>query len=65
MNEKAEEFGDEKLVEIITTNRRDSAELLIEKILLAANIHSGSQPQNDDITLIILKRDEAGSTQIR
>jgi len=56
MNNRMEEFGDEKLLEIVQSNNSDSANELIEKIIAAVNLHFGDAPQNDDMTIIILKR---------
>ena len=56
MNERQEEFGDEKLQEIVQHNSGDSARELIDKIIAAANLHFGNASQNDDMTIIIIKR---------
>ena len=56
MNEQMEEFGDEKLLEIVQRYRDYSADALIEKIIAALNLHFGSVPQNDDMTMILLLR---------
>ena len=56
MNERKEEFGEKRLQEIIQHNSDDSASEIIEKIIAAANLHFGNAPQNDDMTIIIIKR---------
>ncbi len=56
MNERKEEFGDEKLQEIIEHNSGNSARELIDRIIAAANLHFGNASQNDDMTIIIIKR---------
>jgi PAS domain S-box-containing protein len=56
MNDRLEEFGDEKLREIVQRDNGDSATELIEKISAAVNLHFGDASQNDDMTIIILKR---------
>ncbi|MFQ5631468.1 MAG: PAS domain S-box protein [bacterium] len=56
MNERMEEFGDEKLQEIVQQNGADSASFSIEKIIDAAHLHFGDAPQNDDMTIVIVKR---------
>jgi sigma-B regulation protein RsbU (phosphoserine phosphatase) len=56
MNDQMEEFGDEKLQEIVQLDKGDSATDLIENIIMAVNLHFGDASQNDDMTLIILKR---------
>ena len=56
MNEQKEEFGDEKLQQIVQRNRDGSAEALIKKIIAVVNSHFGNAPQNDDITMVLLIR---------
>ena len=56
MNERKEEFGDERLQEIVQQNCSDSARELIDKITDAVNSHFGNASQNDDMTIIIIKR---------
>lgn len=56
MNEAEEEFGEEKLLEIVERHREDSANALIEKIIAAVNLHTGDGSQHDDMTIILLKR---------
>jgi PAS domain S-box-containing protein len=56
MNEQMEEFGDEKLQEIVQQYCDLSAEALIEKINAAVNLHFGNAPQNDDMTMVSLLR---------
>ena len=56
MNEQREEFGDEKLHQIVQSNQDVSAEALIKKIITMVNAHFGNVSQNDDITLVMLLR---------
>ena len=56
MNEKREEFGDEKLLEIVNHYCCYPADTLINKIFEALNSHFGKMPQNDDMTMILLSR---------
>lgn len=56
MNERKEEFGDEKLQQIVQHNGTVSATVLIKKIVDVVHAHFGNMPQNDDMTLVILKR---------
>ena len=56
MNARKEEFGDKRLQEIVQHNSGDSASKLIDKIIAAANLHFGDASQNDDMTIIIIKR---------
>jgi PAS domain S-box-containing protein len=56
MNEKREEFGDERLLELVKENHELTAEELIYKITAAMNSHFGRALQNDDMTMIFLLR---------
>lgn len=56
MNDRMEEFGDAKLRGIIRHHDGDSAKELIDKIIAAVNLHFDKASQNDDMTIIILKR---------
>lgn len=56
MNEQMEQFGDEKLREIVRCSSEDSSSELIEKIIAAVNTHVGDASHNDDMTIIVLKR---------
>jgi PAS domain S-box-containing protein len=56
MNERMEEFGDEKLLEIVQRYCGYSADALIENIIAAVNLHFGNVPQNDDMTMVCIER---------
>ncbi len=56
MNEQMEEFGDEKLLEIVQQYRGYSSDALIKNIIAALNLHFGGVSQNDDMTMVHLLR---------
>jgi len=56
MDEDMEEFGDEKLRNIVRDNLNEPVSELIERVFDAALRHSGPDRQTDDMTMIILKR---------
>jgi len=56
MNAEGEEFGEDRLKDVIMNNRNDSAEELVDKIIRTAKYHEGDQPQMDDMTALIVKR---------
>ncbi len=58
MNENEEEFGEDRLVEAVTSKRDDSAIGIIENVMNEANRHAGSMSQMDDMTIIVIKRME-------
>jgi sigma-B regulation protein RsbU (phosphoserine phosphatase) len=51
-----EEFGEQRLLTIVSDSRNESAATIQGRILDAVRKHAGSRAQNDDITLIVLKR---------
>jgi len=55
INEQNEEFGEERLIKIITENYDLPAQKLIEQIQQKIVTFSSNQPQFDDLTLIVLK----------
>lgn len=57
MNEKMEEFGEKRLIEIFQKFTDDSPGKLVKKIITALKNHVGKAIQNDDRTIIILKRE--------
>jgi sigma-B regulation protein RsbU (phosphoserine phosphatase) len=55
MNEKEELFGDERLGKTISRDRIGDAESVKEYILETVKKFAGSHPQEDDITMIVVK----------
>jgi len=55
INDKEEEFGEERLLRIITENRDRQAAEIMERILDAITAFAGERPQFDDITLMVLR----------
>ncbi len=55
MNEVHEEFGLDRLYNVIRTNKRESARELANKVLEEVNRFVGTAPQHDDETLLIIK----------
>ncbi|MDH3216609.1 MAG: SpoIIE family protein phosphatase [Candidatus Krumholzibacteria bacterium] len=53
------QFGEQRLVEILTQHQKQSAEDIIDRIIDAVKKHAGTAPQTDDLTLLVLKRHEA------
>jgi sigma-B regulation protein RsbU (phosphoserine phosphatase) len=55
-NEKHQEFGQERLYKIIKENADYGAEHIKNEILNEVSTYRGSMPQQDDITMVIIKR---------
>lgn len=56
LNLQDEEFGIERLGDVMKRLREESAETILEGIFQAIEYHVGDAPQHDDITLMVLKR---------
>ncbi len=54
MNHRKEEFGDERLLEVIRKVEMKNSEEIRKKIINAVNTFTGNTPQHDDITLVTL-----------
>ena len=56
MNENDEEFGEDRIQEIVENNYRLSAKEMVEHIISAVRDHAGRVSQSDDITLMVIRR---------
>ena len=56
MNASKQQFGEERLRDLLVQNRDRPVAELIDTIIAAVKVHAGSYPQSDDITLIAVKR---------
>ncbi len=55
MNMKHEEFGYDRLKEVIKQNKRETARDICNKIIEAIKLFTGTAPQHDDETVLVLK----------
>jgi phosphoserine phosphatase RsbU/P len=55
INALEEEFGEERLLRIITENRNRPAQEILDQILSEITAFAGDRPQYDDITLMVLR----------
>jgi HAMP domain-containing protein len=55
INEKNEEFGLERLQNVLNEAKDDSVRLLCRKVRMAVRNHAGEAPQFDDITMLAFK----------
>jgi sigma-B regulation protein RsbU (phosphoserine phosphatase) len=58
MNADEEQFGEQRLEEVVRKHRRERAGEIIAQITAAVKSHTGTHPQYDDMTLVVLKRTE-------
>jgi len=56
MNEKEEEYSDEKMINFFTDNSNAPSKEFIDSLVKDVKGYSGTAPQSDDITVMILKR---------
>lgn len=59
MNQRRQLFGEERLAEILRRSHHLTPEEIIERIIDAVTSFTAGTPQADDITLVVLKRDQA------
>jgi serine phosphatase RsbU (regulator of sigma subunit) len=55
VNEDFDEFGLERLIQVVRLNRDGNSESIINSIKEAIGDHAGNTPQFDDITLVVMK----------
>ncbi|MBV9209578.1 MAG: SpoIIE family protein phosphatase, partial [Acidobacteria bacterium] len=60
INPSSEEFGPERLYQVVAQNRTSSASGIRDRIEAALTKFAQGTPANDDITLVIVKRQAAG-----
>ncbi|MCU0227527.1 MAG: SpoIIE family protein phosphatase [Bryobacterales bacterium] len=58
-----EEFGEQRLLEIVRQLRHLSARTIVDGIFQAIEYHVGDAPQHDDITLMVVKRNPDGALE--
>ncbi len=59
MNSRDEQFGLDRTIELIRKNRKKTPQKIIQTILEEIKNHSGKAAQSDDITIMIIKREES------
>jgi sigma-B regulation protein RsbU (phosphoserine phosphatase) len=55
LDENGKEFGETNLEENLRQNSVRNSVFIMNSILEAVQIHTGSQPQGDDLTLVVMK----------
>jgi len=55
-NESGEQFGQQRVAEIVASNRNSTAQQLVNDMLQAVRGHGGKAIQADDITIVVAKR---------
>ncbi|MEE9571699.1 MAG: PP2C family protein-serine/threonine phosphatase, partial [Candidatus Neomarinimicrobiota bacterium] len=56
LNKKDKEFGEDRLLAILTENMKSTADTLIEKVFEAVKSFVKEVPQSDDITIVVIKK---------
>jgi sigma-B regulation protein RsbU (phosphoserine phosphatase) len=51
-----QEFGEERIWKLISEHRAESAQRLVEEMIIAVGAHAGNMPQRDDVTMVVIKR---------
>ncbi len=58
-NAAGEQFGRERVEQVVFAGRHSTPAELAEQLMHAVSTHAGGAVQQDDITLVLLKRDAA------
>ena len=61
MNERDDFFGEDRLGQLVEAHAHLSSDELRERILRDVEAFRGEAPKHDDMTMILLKIDEAGA----
>jgi sigma-B regulation protein RsbU (phosphoserine phosphatase) len=56
LNEKNEEFGEDRFLTMLKENVKSNADTLIEKVFNAIKTFVNDVPQSDDITIVVIKK---------
>jgi sigma-B regulation protein RsbU (phosphoserine phosphatase) len=56
LNASDEEFGETRLVDLVTSHPRDSSRSLIDDVIAEVRKHSEGREQSDDMTVVVLRR---------
>ncbi len=56
MNEREEEFGLERLLEVVTEHHDEESADVLQAILAAVDAHAGKAPVSDDRTIVVVRR---------
>jgi sigma-B regulation protein RsbU (phosphoserine phosphatase) len=51
-----EEFGEERLIEVLKRRRTESSDAIVSAVMESLNRFTSGAPQADDITLVVAKR---------
>lgn len=55
-NPNYDEFGEDRLIEVLRRNRKERSEIIVEQVTRALSEFCAGAPQADDITLVVAKR---------
>lgn len=56
MNSADEEYGEERLYEVVRANREESAAALVDRVFAAVKDFCGDAPQTDDMSMVVIRR---------
>jgi sigma-B regulation protein RsbU (phosphoserine phosphatase) len=54
-NDRTEEYGEERLIRIFNTNAALSANEILQRVMADVTLFTGTAPQHDDITCMVVK----------
>lgn len=58
-NDAGEEFGEERLLDLVIGSHAESAAAIVDRVFEAIDAFAEGAPQFDDITIMVVRRDSA------
>jgi sigma-B regulation protein RsbU (phosphoserine phosphatase) len=55
-NDDGEEFGDQRLIDLLVPSRAEPANVIVDRVFDAIDQFAANAPQFDDITILVLRR---------
>ena len=56
LNTEGDEFGLDRMMQSVRASANDGAQAIVKKIIEDVRDFTGSEPQNDDITVIAIRK---------
>ena len=57
MNAAGEQFGLKRLKNVVSQNRHDTAQVILDRMTESVRTFAGDTPQPDDMTAVVIKRE--------
>jgi serine phosphatase RsbU (regulator of sigma subunit) len=65
MNERQDEFGEDRLLEVLHSQNGASADTMLDRVFGSLRSFRGKYPSHDDTTLVILRAGDGGTPEVQ